>query len=467
MEISGVQCALTFLTVAIVIGSGIYAARSVHSAEGYSLGGRSAGITLVSGSILGTCVGGGATIGTTQLAYTVGLSAWWFTIGTGISLILMGIFYARPLRKTSLETISQYLVLNYGSSAGSVTSIVSSLGITFSAVGSALPGIQMIAAILGISSPAAAVLLIVLVAAYVFFGGMRSAGVGGILKMMIVCFSLCAAGASAMYALHTDPILQAELPDFPWYSLLSGGISSVVVDVLSLIVGMLCTQTYIQAIFSASNPRTAAIGAFSAALIVIPVGLPCAAIGMFMHAVQPDLQPILVLPTYLLQYQPVWLGSIAMGGIVLSIIGSIAGLALGISTMLSHDILAAAMKIKDNRRIMQLNRLTVLLVLAVVSVIAILNEGTQILFWNYLSMALRGAGIFLPLTLAVFCPGHASRSWTIFSMLFSTFIAILGTIFPSPVNPLFLGLATSLILMLPAFFLGQSPKKPVAAKAAH
>lgn len=460
MEISGVQCALIFLTVAVVIGSGIYAARSVHSAEGYSLGGRSAGITLVSGSILGTCVGGGATIGTAQMAYTIGLSAWWFTIGTGISLILMGIFYARPLRRTSLETVSQYLVLNYGTSAGSITSIVSSLGIIFSAVASALPGIQMISAILGISSLSSAVLLIALVAAYVFFGGMRSAGVGGILKMIIVWVSLCAAGAAAIHALHTDPMLQAAMPDFPWYSLLGGGVSSAAANVLSLIVGMLCTQTYIQAIFSASNPRTAAIGAFAAALVVIPVGLPCAAIGMFMHAVQPDIQPILVLPTYLLQYQPVWLGSIAMGGIVLSIIGSIAGLSLGISTMLSHDILAAALKIKDSRRIMHLNRVTVLFVLAAVSAIAILNEGSQILFWNYLSMALRGAGIFLPLTLAVFFPGHASRSWTIASMLLSTCIAIAATILHSPVNPLFLGLATSLLLMLPAFFLGHTPKKP-------
>ena len=89
MEISGTHFILISLTIAIVLGCGIYAARSVHSAEGFSLGGRSAGITLVTGSIAGTCVGGGATIGTAQMAYTLGLSAWWFTIGTGLSLIIM------------------------------------------------------------------------------------------------------------------------------------------------------------------------------------------------------------------------------------------------------------------------------------------------------------------------------------------------------------------------------------------
>ena len=453
MELSGTHLFLIFLTIAFVLGCGIYAARSVHSAEGYSLGGRSAGITLVTGSIAGTCVGGGATIGTAQMAYTLGLSAWWFTIGTGISLILMGLFYARPLRRTSLETISQYLVLNYGKPAGTLTSIVSSLGILFSAVASALPGIQMISVTLGISSWAAAAVLILLVACYVFFGGMRSAGVGGILKMIIVWISLFAAGLAAIYALRTDAALQAALPAFPWYSLGGNGISNAASSVLSLIVGMLCTQTYIQAIFSASNPRTASIGAFMAALIVIPVGLPCAAIGMYMHAMQPDLQPILVLPIYLLQYQPVWLGSIALGGIILSIISSIAGLSLGISTMLSRDILGQLLKIADSRHLLRLNRITVLFVLLLASGIAIAKEGSQVLFWNYLSMALRGGGIFLPLTLAVFAPGHANRSWILASMCISTLVSIAATFLNTAINPLFLGLGMSALLLIPAILL--------------
>lgn len=90
---------LTFLhiliisaTVFAVIGSGFYVSRSVRSSAGYSVAGRSAGASLVAGSIAGTVVGGGATVGTAQLAYSFGLSAWWFTLGSGIAFILMGIF---------------------------------------------------------------------------------------------------------------------------------------------------------------------------------------------------------------------------------------------------------------------------------------------------------------------------------------------------------------------------------------
>jgi solute:Na+ symporter, SSS family len=458
MELSFLHLVIMLSTIAIVISGGLYAARSVKSAEAYSLGGRAAGVTIVAGGIAGTAVGGGATVGTAQMAYTLGLSAWWFTLGSGISFILMGLFYARPLRRTALETIPQYLVLNYGKSAGSISSVVSSLGILFSAVASCLPGIQMISAILGIPSWGAACVLILLVASYVFFGGMRSAGVGGILKMAVIWTSLFIAGSSAFWSLHTSPALAATLAAFPWYSLFGQGVGTSLANLLALIVGILCTQTYIQAIFSASNPRTAAVGAFTAALIVIPVGLPCAAIGMFMHTVQPDILPILVLPTYLLQYQPVWVGGIAMGGIMLSLIGSIGGLSLGIGTMVSKDILAGFLKIKSSRSLLRLNRLVILGVMLLASCIAILNEGSQVLFWNYMSMALRGGGIFLPLTLAVFAPQRAARGWTVASMLLSTLTAILAAILRSPINPLFIGLTVSFLLLLPGTIIGQKKK---------
>lgn len=58
---------LTFLhiliisaTVFAVIGSGFYVSRSVRSSAVYSVAGRSAGASLVAGSIAGTVVGGEA-----------------------------------------------------------------------------------------------------------------------------------------------------------------------------------------------------------------------------------------------------------------------------------------------------------------------------------------------------------------------------------------------------------------------
>ena len=273
MNIPMHSLAIILLTVAIVTGIGVYMAKSVHSVEGYTLSGRNSGVSLVAGTIAGTCIGGGATVGTAQLAAAIGLSAWWFTLGVGISLIIMAVFYARPLRSASLETISQYLVINYGNAAGTFASIASSLGIFFSAVASCLPGIQILSALFGISSRLSALLLLILVAVYGFFGGMKSAGIGGILKMAIIWFSLLVAGISSYHSMHASPELFTALPDFPWFSLFGIGRQKVLENLLSLIVGVICTQTYIQAVFSASSPKTAAVGALAAALIVSSSGV--------------------------------------------------------------------------------------------------------------------------------------------------------------------------------------------------
>ena len=449
MELSLLQLAIIALTIAVVLGCGIYAARSIHSAEGFSLGGRSAGVPLVAGSIAGTCVGGGATIGTAQLASTVGLSAWWLTIGVGLALIIMGVFYARPLRQSSLETIPQYLVRNYGRAGGVFTSVVSSLGILFSAVSSCLPGIYIIAAILAIPFWPAAGILLVLVACYAFFGGMKSAGVGGILKMVVIWVSMLIAGGAAGYAVLFQPEIHETLSADTWFNLFAGGMQMTMANLVSVIVGMICTQTYVQAIFSAATPKTASVGAFVAALISLPIGLPCAMIGMYMHAAHPEVPAILALPTFLLSYQPVVLGSIAMGGIMLSLIGSTAGLSLGIGTMLSRDIFCKVLHVTKSASELWLTRLLVLATIVVASVIAVLNEGSQVLFWSYLSMALRGGGIFLPLTIAVFVPRAIERHWAIASMVLSTGAALAANALGVRINPLFVGLAVSVLLIVP------------------
>lgn len=429
---------LTFLhiliisaTVFAVIGSGFYVSRSVRSSAGYSVAGRSAGASLVAGSIAGTVVGGGATVGTAQLAYSFGLSAWWFTLGSGIAFILMGIFYAKRLHNTALETIPQYLELYYGKKAETLSSIISSIGILLSAL-----------------------LLMALVIAYTFFGGMKSAAVSGILKMVIIWISLFISGAIAFLLLQENNTLSS----FPasHFDLMGQGTDSAMAHLFSVIVGVLCTQTYIQCIFSADTPLKAASGCFIAALIVIPIGLPSVAVGMYMHAAEPETLPILVLPTFLVNHVPVLIGGLAMSGIILSLLGSIGGLSLGIGTMISHDILSPLLKITDDKKLLRLTKLTVLAVMILASLIAIMNRGTEILFWNYLSMGLRGGGIFLPLTLAVFWPGHLNADWAVFSMAGSTIAAITAALAKFPFDPLFIGLAVSFLLILPGLCLKKT-----------
>ena len=84
MSLTTVQLIMMIATIALIIGAGIWSARKIKSAEGFSLNGRKSSTVMVAGAIAGSCIGGGATIGTAQSAFMIGISAWWFTIGIGV-----------------------------------------------------------------------------------------------------------------------------------------------------------------------------------------------------------------------------------------------------------------------------------------------------------------------------------------------------------------------------------------------
>ena len=175
-----------------------------------------------------------------------------------------------------------------------------------------------------------------------------------------------------------------------------------------------------------------------------------------MRAFEPDVSPLLVLPIYLAEHLPPWLGGVALGGVMLSIVGSLGGLALGVGTMIAKDILGRAFSVEDEGKKLLLLRVVVLVVVVCACATAIANMGMQVLILTYLSMALRGGGIFLPLTLAVFRPKCVAPRWALLSMIVSTAVAVLfSTVLTPPVNPLFIGLAVSAMLLVPGLIASQ------------
>ena len=72
----------------------------------------------MTGAILGTLVGGSSTVGTAQLAYNFGMSAWWFTLGGGIACLLLAIFFVKPIRHSKSTTLVGIIADEYGEKAG-------------------------------------------------------------------------------------------------------------------------------------------------------------------------------------------------------------------------------------------------------------------------------------------------------------------------------------------------------------
>ncbi|WP_425057772.1 Cation/acetate symporter ActP [Sporomusa carbonis] len=174
------------LTLLVVAGIGLYSAKKIKTAGDYTVGGRRASASLVAGGIAGTVMGGAATIGTAQLAFLYGFAAWWYALGAGLGLLLLGLLYAKPLRASGLETIPQFLVTNYGRTAGPIISITSSIGIFFSIVANFLSAIPLMSVVFSVDIYQSAGVVLALSVAYVFFGGVWGVGMVGIVKTALL-----------------------------------------------------------------------------------------------------------------------------------------------------------------------------------------------------------------------------------------------------------------------------------------
>lgn len=448
MQLSHTHFISLLATLLISLLPGIIAARKVKSAEDYNVGGRSSGVRLVAGTIIGTIVGGAATVGTAQLGFKLGLTAWWFTLGSGIALLLMAFFYAVPLRRSGLTTIPEFLVTAYGKPAGWLATISSCVGIFFSIVASTLTALHLVSGIFGVQLPIAAVIIILITAGFVFLGGLSSSGIAGLLKILMIFASIFVGGFFAFNDMGQYQGLKQSFEPF-WFSLFGRGIEDGLVSLGSMIIGVISTQTYVQAIFSAKDSKTAAGGCIVAAMVVIPIGLPSVMIGMFMHLHHPEINSIDALPLYLVNYLPDWIGGIGLGAILLSALGSIAGLALGIGTMVSKDIIHNMWQTASAKVQLWVSRCSVLAVSLIAMVFVFFHLESSILDWNYLSMTLRGSGIFLPLTFCVFFPGKVRASMGVAAMGAGIFAALFWKNISSwEINSLLPALVYNLIFLL-------------------
>lgn len=174
------------LIIVIIIGVGIYSGRMVSDASDFDTGGGKAGPWIVCGAIMGSLVSGQATIGTAQLAFDYGMSAWWFTLGSGIGCLILAIGYVIPLRHSGSITLLEVIGKEYGARAEYAGSVLCSIGIFISVIAQVLSSCALLTAIFHMDFLVAAILSVLVMMVYVVFGGAWGAGMGGVVKLILL-----------------------------------------------------------------------------------------------------------------------------------------------------------------------------------------------------------------------------------------------------------------------------------------
>lgn len=439
----------TIFTLAIVSFLGIRSNKNVNSSSDFVLGGRSFSSLNVSAVIVGTLVGGASTIGTAQAAYVSGFNGMWFTLGASLGCIFLGTFLAKPLRNAEISTIPEFIERYYGFKAKIASSLISSVAIFVHITGQILSSVAIFTSLFMIGENLSVVVTMILIISYIFFGGFLGSSIVGNIKTILLYLTLILSSIIVLQRFSGIVGFIDYFPFEPWFNIFSDGISSGLGQGFSLVVGVCSTQTYLQAIFSGKTYKESVKGAYIAALLIPPIGLMSTVIGMFMRVNHPFIDSKQALPLFILEYLNPLIGGIVIGTLIISVVATGAGLTLGISTMFSRDIYSSIINKNPNDKSQMLSiRVSVIGVLALTTLMVLFNMDSLILKWAFLSMALRGTVIFIPLLGIIILKDKVPKKAGLYSMTISPLLAIVFGVFGFVnIDPLYIGIESSFIII--------------------
>ena len=424
------------------------------------------GTAIVAGIIMGTLVGGSATVGTAQLAYHYGMSAWWFTLGGGLACLVLALGFVGPWRRSGSQTLIGILAKEFGPGAGLAASLLSSVGTFINVISQLIAGTAVIA----VAAPSLGLVPALLITAafmalYVVFGGTHGAGVVGILKLGLLYLSMIGCGVMVLVLSGgVSGFLQTvngiDNPDaIRFGSLFARGIGKDGGAALSLILGVLTTQTYAQAVLSAKSDGAARRGTLISAVLIPPIGAGGILVGLFMRAHHPGIAAKTALTAFATGYLPPVLSGILLGTLFIAVVGTGAGLVMGISTIIRRDILARFFdKAGEDKAGSLMGKGIIILTLLLGVALSSGSLGDTILNFAFMSMGLRGAVVFVPMLCALWAPGKVNRKCAMGAIIAGPVVVLLcGTLFtlPGGIDPLFAGVTAALIFCAAGRILGN------------
>jgi SSS family transporter len=466
---------MTFIAVylLITIAIGLFAARKVKNSTDYIVAGRSLPIYVTVATVFATWFGSETVLGSSSTFLTEGIGGVISDpFGAAMCLILVGLFFARPLYRMKLLTIGDFYRRKYGRSVelfvsiaiiisylGWVSAQIAALGIVINVITNAAISVDV-----GMYMGAGIVLL------YTLFGGMWSVAITDFLQMMVIVVGMIIIGFfMADKAGGADVVINHAIDAgkfdnfFPELSL--AGMLGFIAAWVTMGFGSIPQQDVFQRVMSAKDEDTAVRGTVIGGVLYlifafIPIFLAYSAFivdpGLVNEWLEADSQ--MILPQLILQHTPIAVQVMFFGALLSAIMSTASGTLLAPSAMFSENIVRGYLPHLSDKVFLRLLRGTVVAFAGIVLLYALNSELTIFgMVENAYQVTLVGA--FVPLLAGVYWK-RANTAGAVFSIILgvSTWL-FLSFVFEEGIMPPQLGgLIAAFIGMAIGGFVGKPQK---------
>lgn len=370
---------IAYLLLSIAVG--LYAATRVHTATDYVAAGRRLPLYVVTATVFATWFGSETVLGISGTFLDEGLRGLWSDpFGASLCLILVGLFFARPLYRMNLMTLGDYYRQRYGrtvemlcsiaivlSYLGWVSAQITALGLVFNILSGG-----------AISNEAGMFIGAAIVLTYTLFGGMWSVALTDFMQMTVIVAGLLyiawiaagMAGGTATVLAHAEASGKLAF----WPELNAADILAFMAGILTMALGSIPQQDVFQRVNAAHNEKTAVRGSilggtgyFLFASVPLFIAYSATLIDpQLVAAAQAD-DSQMILPQLILQHMPLFAQVMFFGALLSAIMSTASGTLLAPSAIFSENILRPTFRQLDDRQFLRLNRVVVVVFAVVVT----------------------------------------------------------------------------------------------------
>jgi solute:Na+ symporter, SSS family len=445
-----------FVYLAITILIGWFASRYVKTSNDFAIAGRRMPTYVVASGLFATWFGSETVMGASSEFVENGLlGVIEDPFGASLCLLLVGLFFAKPLYKLNIITFSDYFSLRYSKNAEWVSAIFmipsyfSWIAAQLVAMAVVLQTIAQIPFMWGILICSAVVVF------YTYIGGMWSVAITDTIQTLMIIIGLLVlmiellskvGGIQTMISKAPEGffnMIPKENKPFVW---LNYAVAWITVG-----WGSIPQQDIFQRVLSAKNEKVAVKGAVISSFMYLSVAFMPLIIAFCGKILYNDLgqDPQMNIPILVLMHSSIGMQILFFGALLSAIMSTCSGAILAPSTVVGENLVKPILELKNkkisDKSLLKVMRLSVIGIAGISAWMATLNSNIYELVG--LSSAVSLVGLFIPLVAGLYWK-NATADGAIASMVFGMTSWLICLIIDTTIPPVVYGLGVGVICMV-------------------
>jgi len=445
MSGSMIMIAMALAYVVIMTALGVYMKKYSKTTDAFMTGEKNFSPFVIGALMMSEFIAISATTGTAQTAYGVGISASWSLNTLLLAFVLFALFLARKFRERGEYTISGAISKTYGNNARLLTSAIMMYAMFIINISTYASGAAMVGVLLNVPKITAVIIVGLVSVIYVTTGGMSAVVYTNVVHVIVKYLGVVIAATVGLTAIGGFSQLPVHLKPqmLSWTNI---GWSTIIAWTIANLGTIFSTQYVIQAVASTSNTDKAIKASLCAGLLVLPIALLIALVGLCSKILFPTIPSAQAFPILIRLMNPL-AGGLVVAGLVAAVFSTASAVALAGAALLVKDLyIPFVNKHATDAEALRFSRISTIIMGLLPIPFAIFVP--QILNTLFFARGLR-TSISAVVVLMFYAPRFSSGRGATFGMLIAAIVTTIWYLANNPfrIDSIYIAAATPLIIM--------------------